>query len=55
MRPSIEEVVQAYIKVHGPDAREEDIFGELCSDSDDEDEDEDAPAPSPVSPAPATA
>ena len=55
MRPSIEEVVQAYIKVHGPNACEEDIFGDPCSDSDDEDEDAPAPAPSPVSPAPATA
>ena len=44
----------AYIKVHGPNACEEDTFGDPGSDSDDEDEDEDTPAPAPVSPAPAT-
>ena len=45
MRPTIDEIVEAYTKMYGNDAREEDVFPDQNSDSDTEDEGDSEPAP----------
>ena len=52
MRPTIDEIVAAYIKMYGNDALEEDVCGEHNSDEESEGEDDVEPAPEPA-PAPA--
>ena len=45
MRPTIDEIVEAYTKMYGSEAREEDVFPDQNSDSDTEDEGDSEPTP----------